>query len=150
MTKILFVCLGNICRSPMAKYIFQDIVRKKGIESNFEVDSAATSRAEVGNGLYYNAKVKLDEKNIYYDNHIARQITKKDYEKFDYIIGMEERNVENILKIMGEDSQSKIYRFLDFSNNPRDIADPWYTRDFEKTYIEIVEGCEGLLKHITN
>lgn len=150
MTKILFVCLGNICRSPMAKYIFQDIVRKKGIESNFEVDSAATSNEEVGNGLYYNAKVKLDEKNIYYDNHIARQITKKDYEKFDYIIGMEERNVENILKIMGEDSQSKIYRFLDFSNNPRDIADPWYTRDFEKTYIEIVEGCEGLLKHIIN
>ena len=150
MTKILFVCLGNICRSPMAKYIFQDIVRKKGIESNFEVDSAATSNEEVGNGLYYNAKIKLEEKNVDFDNHIARQITKKDYEKFDYIIGMEERNVENILKIMGEDSQSKIYRFLDFSNNPRDIADPWYTRDFEKTYIEIVEGCEGLLKHIIN
>ena len=148
MTKILFVCLGNICRSPMAKFIFQDILRKKGFESDFFIDSAATSKEEVGNELYYNAKMKLDEKNVSNSNHIAKQITKNDYEKFDYIIGMEKRNIENILKIIGEDSQNKVYRLLDFSNNPRDIADPWYTRDFERTYLEIVEGCEGLLKHI--
>ncbi len=142
------MCLGNICRSPMAKYIFKDIIRRKGFEGDFLIDSAATSKEEAGNGLYYNAKMKLAEKNVAYDNHIAKQITKSDYEKFDYIIGMEKSNVENILKIIGEDSQNKVYRLLDFSNNPKDIADPWYTRDFEKTYVEIVEGCEALLKHI--
>lgn len=150
MTKILFVCLGNICRSPMAKFIFQDIIKKKGVEKDFVIDSAATSKEEVGNGLYYNAKMKLEENNIVCNNHVAKQITKNDYEKFDYIIGMEKRNIDNILSITGEDSQDKVFRLLDFSNDPRDIADPWYTRDFEKTYIEILEGCEGLLKHIIN
>lgn len=150
MTKILFVCLGNICRSPMAKFIFQNVLLERGIENDFLVDSAATSREEIGNGLYYNAKMKLDEKNIKHNEHRAKQITKNDYEKFDYIIGMETSNINNILKIVGEDKENKVYRLLDFSSNPRDIDDPWYTRDFERTYNEISEGCKDLLEYIIN
>lgn len=148
MIKVLFVCLGNICRSPMAECIFKDMIRKQGKEEMFYIDSAATSTEEIGNPMYYNAKEKLKEMNIECGNHVARRITKKDYKEFDYIIGMEERNIINIKRIIGEDKENKIYRLLEFSDNPRDIADPWYTRDFDKTYIEIVEGLEGFIKYI--
>lgn len=148
MIKVIFVCLGNICRSPMAKYVFLDLIKQKGIEANFIVDSAATSNEEVGNGLYDNAREKLEEKNIEYDNHIARQLTKADYEKFDYIIGMEDENIYNVLRIIGEDNQRKVFKLLDFSNNPRDISDPWYTRNFEKAYADIKEGCESFLQFL--
>ena len=150
MTKILFVCLGNICRSPMAKFIFIDLIKQKGLENDFYIDSAATSSEEVGNGIYYNAKMKLDEKNIANNNHVARQINIEDYKKFDYIMGMEKRNVDTIIKKIGNDNDKKVYRLLDFSGEPRDISDPWYTRDFERAYNDIYEGCESLLNHILN
>ncbi|MBO5142525.1 MAG: low molecular weight phosphotyrosine protein phosphatase [Clostridia bacterium] len=150
MTKILFVCLGNICRSPMAKFIFIDLIKQKGLENDFYIDSAATSSEEVGNGIYYNAKMKLDEKNIANNNHVARQINIEDYKKFDYIMGMEKRNVDTIIKKIGNDNDKKVYRLLDFSDEPRDISDPWYTRDFERAYNDIYEGCESLLNHILN
>ena len=148
MIRVLFVCLGNICRSPMAEYVFKDLVRKENLSNKFEIASAATSSEEIGNGMHYGTKRKLDELGIKYENHIARKITKQDYEKYDYIIGMEESNIRNILRIVGNDKDNKIYKLLDFSKNPRDIADPWYTGNFTVTYKDIVEGCSGFLGYL--
>ncbi len=148
MTRILFICLGNICRSPMAEYVFKDIITKKGIQNQFIIKSAATSNEEIGNGMHYGTRKKLDEMGIQYGRHIARKMTIQDYNNYDYLIGMEESNVRNILRIVGQDEENKIFRLLDFSNNPRDIADPWYTENFDKTYEDIIEGCEGLLQYI--
>ena len=149
MIKVLFVCLGNICRSPMAEYVFKDMIKKEGIEEIY-IDSAATSSEEIGNSIHYGTRNKLKEMNIDYGNHLARQITKQDYEKVDYIIGMEDRNIKGIKRIVGEDTENKIYRLLDFSKNPRDIADPWYTGNFDKTYDDIVEGLEAFLYYLKN
>ena len=149
MVKVLFVCLGNICRSPMAEYVFKDKIKKEGIEK-FYIDSAATSSEEIGNSIHYGTRNKLKEMNIDYGNHLARQMTKQDYEKFDYIIGMEDRNIKDIKRIVGEDTENKIYKLLDFSKNPRDIADPWYTGNFDKTYDDIVEGLEAFLYYLKN
>ena len=148
MIKVLFVCLGNICRSPMAEFMMKDAVKKKGIEGEFYIDSAATSFEEVGNGVHYGTRQKLDEVGIKYTDHRARRITPEDYEEFDYIIGMEESNIKNIKRIVGEDRNNKIYKLLDFSENPRDIADPWYTGNFEETYNDIKEGLKGFLKYL--
>lgn len=150
MIKVLFVCLGNICRSPMAEYVFKDMVQKYGIEDEFYIDSAATSVEEIGNPVHYGTRNKLQKMNIRCGNHVARRITKQDYRKFDYIIAMEERNIVNIKRIVGEDKENKIYKLLDFSNNPRDIEDPWYTENFDKTYDDIVEGLEGFMKYLNN
>lgn len=148
MIKVLFVCLGNICRSPMAKYVFKDLIDKKDLTNKFYIDSAATSSEEVGNGMHYGTKNKLDNVGIKYGNHKARKITKEDYKNYDFIIGMEDSNIRNIKRIVGEDREHKIYKLLDFSNNPRDIADPWYTGNFDKTYEDIVEGLIGFLKYL--
>ena len=148
MTKILFVCLGNICRSPMAEFIFKDMVKKEGLEHKIYIESAATGAEAVGNDMYYLAKEKLLQEEIPFSKRAARQITKQDYEEFDYIIGMEDRNIRNILRIIGNDKDNKVSRLLDFSNNPRDIADPWYTGRFNTTYLQIVEGCKALLEYI--
>lgn len=148
MTKILFICLGNICRSPMAEYVFKDMIDKKGIKDQFIINSAATSSEETGNGMHYGTKRKLEEVGIKYGKHTARKITAEDYKNYDYLIGMEDANIRNILRIVEEDKENKVYRLLDFSNNPRDIADPWYTGNFDKTYEDILEGCQALLEHI--
>ncbi len=148
MIKVLFVCLGNICRSPMAEYMFKDMVKKEGLEKDFFIDSAGTSAEETGNSMHYGTRRKLDQMNIPYGNHLARKITKQDYKDFDYIIGMEERNVINIKRIVGEDTQNKIYGLLDFTSNPRDIADPWYTGNFDKTYDDIAQGLEDFMKYL--
>ena len=148
MIKVLFVCLGNICRSTMAEYVFKDLVRKNGLENEFYIDSAGTSSEAEGSPVYYDTRKKLKEMNIECGNHIARKMTQKDYEEFDYIIGMEEKNIIGIKRIIGEDTENKIYKLLDFSEKPRDIADPWYTGNFDRTYDDIIEGLEGFCKHI--
>ena len=147
MIKLLFVCLGNICRSPMAEYIFKDMVKKEGIEGKFYIDSAGTSPDEES-PVYYGTRKKLQQMGIKCGNHTARKITKQDYETFDYIIAMEEKNIVNIKRIVGEDKENKIYKLLDFTDNPRDIADPWYTGNFDKTYDDITEGLEGFMKYL--
>lgn len=148
MIKVMFVCLGNICRSPMAEFILKDLVRKKGLENEFYIESRATSSEELGNDVHYGTVRKLNSLGIPVEHREARKIIKEDYSKYDYIIGMEERNIQNILRIVGEDKDNKISRLLDFSNNPRDIADPWYTGNFDKTYDDILEGCEAFLEHL--
>ena len=148
MIKVMFVCLGNICRSPMAEFVLKDLVRKKGLENEFYIESSATSYEEVGNDVHYGTVKKLNLLGIPVEHRSARRITKEDYLKFDYIIGMEERNIQNIIRIVGEDKDGKISRLLDFSKNPRDISDPYYTVNFDKTYEDILEGCNAFLEKI--
>lgn len=148
MIKVLFVCLGNICRSPMAEFVFKDMVKKQGLSDSFCIDSVATSFEEVGNGVHYGTKDKLTEKGIAFTEHKARRITKEDYNNFDYIIGMEDRNVRDIIKIIGSDKENKVCKLLDFTNSPRDIADPYYTGNFEVTYNDINEGCKEFIKYL--
>lgn len=148
MTRILFVCLGNICRSPMAEFMLKDMVKKRNIENNFYIESRATSDEEIGNPVYYKAKKKLEEYNIESIGKTAKKLKYDDYKNFDYIIGMEDSNIYNILRIIKTDSENKVYRLLDFSNNPRDISDPWYTDDFDKAYSDIKEGLDAFLRYL--
>ena len=148
MIKVLFVCLGNICRSPMAEFVMKDLVKKQGLETEFQIESAATSSEEIGNGIHYGPRAKLKEKQILYGDKKAQKLVKEDYEKFDYILGMETSNIRNIYRIIGEDNENKVYRLLDFSKNPRDIADPWYTRNFDVTFDDVLEGCQAFLEFV--
>lgn len=149
MTKILFVCLGNICRSPMAEFVLKDIVRRRGMEAQFYIDSAATSTEEIGNGVHYGTRQKLAQQGIPCEGHRAVQMTRTDYDKYDYLIGMDDANVRNMMRIAGGDPQGKISKLLDFAGISRSIADPWYTSNFDETYRDVVAGCEGLLAHLT-
>lgn len=146
MIKIMFVCYGNICRSPMAEFIMKDLIKKRGLLNKFIIESRSTSTEEIGNDMYYLAKEKLKEKNIPFNKREAKQLTKNDYNNFDYIIGMEDFNVRSIKKIVMDDR--KVYKLLDFTDNSKDIDDPWYTRDFETTFKEIYTGCSALLDFI--
>lgn len=148
MIKILFICHGNICRSPMAEFIMKDLAQKRGVADRFYIASAATSREEIGNPVYPPAKKLLASKGISCEGKTAIQMTSQDYNTYDYIIGAEEANVRNILRIIQSDPEKKVHRLLDFSQNPRDISDPWYTGDFETTYDDVLEGCTALLEHI--
>lgn len=130
----------------MAEFVMKDLVKKQGLQDEFYIASAATSREEIGNPVHYGTKNKLHTYGISVDGKCAIQMTKKDYEQYDYIIGMEQRNITNIFRIIGEDKEAKVCRLLDFSDRPRDIADPWYTGDFDKTYDDVLEGCQALLK----
>ena len=150
--RVLFVCLGNICRSPIAEFVMKDMVSKRGIADKFYIASAATSTEEIWNGIgnpvYPPARKELAKHGISCEGKRAVQITKADYGKYDYILGMEQRNIRNILRIVGKDSGGKVKLLLDYSDDPRDIADPWYTGDFESTYRDVVEGCEGFLRYL--
>ena len=145
MIKILFVCHGNICRSPMAEFILRDMVRAKGIGNDFHIESAATSTEEIGNPVHHGTRNKLREVGISTAGKYAVQMKKSDYAKYDYLIGMDEWNIRNMNRITGHDPDHKICRLLDFSAHPRDIADPWYTGNFDSTYRDVVEGCEAFL-----
>lgn len=148
MIKILFVCHGNICRSPMAEFVMKDLVRKEGIGHEFIIDSAATSREEIGNDIHYGTKKKLREEGIPFTRRGAIQMTHKDYETYDYLIAMDHANVRNMERIAGSDSEHKIKLLLSYSGKDIDIADPWYTGNFEDTYQDVVEGCKAFLNSI--
>ena len=146
MIKILFVCHGNICRSPMAEYVMKDLVRRAGLEAQFEIASAATSTEEIGNPVYPPARQKLAEHGIGCSGHAARQLTRQDYETFDVLIGMDSANLRNMRRICGGDPEKKIHLLLDYANRPgQEVADPWYTGDFSKTWEDVLQGCQGLL-----
>ncbi len=148
MTKILFVCLGNICRSPMAEFVFRDMVQKQELGDRFSVASAATSTEELGNPVHPGTQRRLAREGISTRGKTAVQLTRRDYQRYDYLIGMEQRNLSGMLRILGSDPAGKVHRLLDFTDRPRDIADPWYTGDFDRTYDDVVEGCRGLLAHL--
>ena len=148
MIKILFVCHGNICRSPMAEFVFRDMVQRKGLSDQFHIASAATSSEEIGNPVHYGTTNKLKKYGISTKGKYAVQLKRKDYQEYDYILGMENRNIRNIDRIVGSDPEHKVYKLLDFSGNPRDIADPWFTGNFDRTYDDILEGCEGFLNYL--
>ena len=143
MIKIMFVCHGNICRSPMAEFVMKDLVKESSLD--FYIASSATSREEIGNDVHYGTKRKLREVGIPFGPREAIQLTAKDYKNYDYIIGMDTMNIRNILRIIGSDPQEKVYKLLDFCGGG-DVADPWYTGDFDVTYRDVVRGCKALLE----
>ena len=148
MIKILFICHGNICRSTMAESVFTDLVNKKGLADIFYINSAATSREEIGNGVHYGTVNQLRKVGIPVIPHRAVQMTKADYDSYDYLIGMDTANIRNMHRIVGSDSEGKIYKLLSFAGSGRDVADPWYTGDFATTYDDVLAGCKGLLEQI--
>ena len=149
MIKILFVCLGNICRSPMAEFVMKDMVNKAGCDNDFYIASAATSTEEIGNPVHHGTRNKLARYGISVAGKYAVQLRKSDYAEYDYIIGMDDYNIRNILKMVGGDPENKVYRLLDFAGGGS-IADPWYTGNFDETYDDVVRGCKGLLEKLKN
>lgn len=145
LKKILFVCHGNICRSPMAEFVMKDLVRKASREQEFYIESAATSTEEIGNAVYPPARLELAEHGISCKGKTARQMTRADYDRFDLIIGMDQWNIRNINRIAGGDPDGKVHLLMDFTRRPGEVADPWYTGNFEATWRDVLEGCEGLL-----
>ena len=152
MIRILFVCWGNICRSPMAEFVMKDLVEKAGLGDYFYIESAATSSEEIwggrGNPVYPPAREELARHGLSCDGKTARKMTKDDYDRFDYLIGMEKLNIRYMLQILGGDPEGKVSTLLSFAGLERGIADPWYTGDFKSTYKDVVQGCEALLQHI--
>ena len=149
MIKVLFICHGNICRSPMAEMVLKHMVRERRIADKFYIDSAATSREEIGNGVHYGTRQKLAQVGVACENHRAVQVTKADYDKFDYLIVMDTNNVRNLMRIIGSDPDEKVFKLLDFAGRQgQSIADPWYTGNFDETYDDVVEGCKGFLEHL--
>ncbi len=143
MKRILFVCHGNICRSPMAEFVMRDLAKKNGIEAY--VASAATSTEEIGNNIHQGTRKKLREMGVPAGDRQAVQMTKADYEKYDYIVGMDSFNIRNIMRIIGEDTDGKVCKLLSFTGSGGDIADPWYTGNFDETYDDVLRGCKALL-----
>lgn len=152
MIKVLFVCLGNICRSPMAQIVFERLAEELGAESAFETDSAGTEgyNEMVKAGIHGGTKEILRRKGISFKEHYSRKIQKKDYDYYDYILAMDNDNIREIQRITGPDNKGKIKRLLDYAKNPRDIKDPWYTGNFDETYNDVLEGCRAFLEYLNN
>ena len=150
MIKVLFICHGNICRSPMAEFVMKDLVEKRGLSGQFSIESAATSTEEIGNPVHRGTRKILDRLGISCAEKRARQLKRTDYDTFDYLIGMDEANVRNMNRICGGDPEAKIYKLLDFTDEPRSISDPWYTGDFEATFHDVRDGCDSLLLRLTS
>ncbi len=148
MHRILFVCLGNICRSPMAECVLAHMLARRGLSSLFYINSAATSTEEIGNPIHPGTRRKLLEKGVPLIDHRATRITRADYANYDLIIGMDASNLRNMQRAFGGDPEGKLRLLMDFTDHPRDVADPWYTGDFEATYRDVTAGCEGLLKEL--
>ena len=148
MKKILFVCHGNICRSPMAEFVMKDMAAKAGVGERFVIDSAATSTEELGNPVYPPARQELAAHGVFCGPHTARQMTRADYDKYDLLIGMDSANIRNMTRICGGDPERKIHLLLDFTSRPGSVADPWYTDDFGAAYADIVRGCTAFLEHL--
>ena len=148
MIKVLFICHGNICRSTMCEFVFKDMVKKAGLEKQFIIESAGTSREELGNPVHYGTRKKLREHNISCEGKRARQIVKEDAIKFDYLICADSRNVINTMRMTDCHDKNKILRLLEYTNKPRDIADPWYTDNFDITYDDVLEGCTAFLSYL--
>lgn len=146
MIKILFICHGSICRSPIAEYVMKDLIQKKHLESSYEIASAATSTEEIGNPVYPPAREELRRHGISCSGHHARQVTKADYDYYDYLIVMDRMNLRNLNRIIGSDPQGKVSKLLSFAGLSGDIEDPWYTGAFDEVYDQILEGCSALLK----
>lgn len=148
MFRILFICHGNICRSPMAEFVMKRLVEDAGLSDHFEIASAATSTEEIGNPVYPPARRKLAEHGIGCAGKTARQMTMDDYRHYDYIIAMDRNNLRNLRRLIGKDYDHKISLLMDYTERPGDVADPWYTGDFEATWRDVIEGCEGLLEKL--
>ena len=149
MKRVLFVCHGNICRSPMAHHVFQQMVDEAGYHKEFYINSAATHTDALGDSIYPPAHRKLLSEGVKLLDHRATLLTAKDYEDYDYIIAMDSRNVTNILRICGGDPQGKVFRLMDITSRPADVADPWYTGDFDATYEDVTLGCTALLEKLS-
>ena len=149
MIKILFICHGNICRSPMAEYVMKDLVKKAGLAAQFHIESAATSTEEIGNPVYPPARRKLAEHGISCAGHAAHQLTREDYDRWDLLIGMDGANLRNMRRICGGDPAGKLRLLLDCAGRSGEVADPWYTGDFETTWRDVLAGCRGLLRELT-
>lgn len=150
MIRVLFCCHGNICRSPMAEFVLKDMVRRRGLEKEFIIASAATSTEEIGNPVHPGTRNKLKEHGITTEGKRAVQLSKADYNKYDYFIGMDHWNVRNMKSMLSSDPQNKVRLLLDFTEESKDIADPWYTGNFDQTYVDVVRGCEALLNVVIN
>lgn len=148
MTKILFICHGNICRSPMAEFMMKDLVKKEGQEDRFLIESAAVSREEIGNPVYPPAREMLARHGISCAGKRARRMTVQDYEEYDLLIAMDRSNLTRMERICGRDTQGKIHLMMDFTSRPGEVADPWYTGDFTATWRDLEEGCRGLLDYL--
>ena len=148
MIRILFVCHGNICRSPMAEFVMKDLVKKAGREEEFHIESAATSTEELGNPVHYGTKSILAKHGISCSGKFARQLTMKDYDSFDLLIAMDHRNLRNMERFTGGDPQRKVRLLMDYTDRPGEVADPWYTGDFSATWHDVLDGCCGLLEDL--
>lgn len=146
---ILFVCHGNICRSPMAEFVMKHLVKEAGRATDFHIESAATSTEEIGNSVYPPARRKLAEHGLSCQGKTARQMTRADYARYDLLVGMDSRNIRNMSRICGGDPDGKIVMLMDYTDRPGDVADPWYTGDFEATWRDVLEGCRGLLRSLS-
>ena len=149
MTKVLFVCHGNICRSPMAEFVMKDLVQKAGLSDRIFVASAACRRDEIGSDTYHGTKDKLRAEGVPFTPRHARQITAADYNEYDFIIGMDKENMRDLARITKGDPRGKVKLLLEFAGESRDVADPWYTDDFDATYRDVLKGCSALLKKLS-